>query len=615
MKRPAVISLPPPSRDEESAASTRPLSLSLIRRLFAYTRPYTSRRNLLLLLVIIRAVQLPLLAWAVGAVVNGPIADHDPAGILWGTAGFLGLVIATGLVMRYRMMLAMALGESVIHDLRNDLFRHLLRMPMSFFDQTRVGRIISRFTSDAEAVRVGVQDVLFVSLVQGGQMLVAAGMLCWYDRPMFALVMLMTPIMWLLNRHFRHRLSRGYRLIQESFSRVTAAVAESVRGVREVQGYARQDVNTEMFRQLALDHSQYNVGIARATGVFFPLLELNSQTFISALVLLGGYRVLHPETGMTLGDFIQFFLLANFFFSPIQSLAGQYNNALTAMAGAERVFRFLDTPPAWTDPPDAVTPASIEGRVEFDHVSFQYGPDRPALRDVSFRVEPGQTVALVGPTGSGKTTIIRLLAKFYLPTEGTVRLDGRDLRTIRSDWLHQRMGIVLQENFLFTGTVLDNIRVGCPEASEEEARDALRRMDCLDLLDTLPEGLMTRVGERGVGLSLGQRQLICFARAMVANPVLLILDEATSSVDPASEARIQRAMRHLLRHRTSFIVAHRLSTVLHADLALVMEHGRLVELGNHATLLAANGIYARLYRHFASGEKSLLPPPGQAPRK
>jgi ATP-binding cassette subfamily B protein len=264
------------------------------------------------------------------------------------------------------------------------------------------------------------------------------------------------------------------------------------------------------------------------------------------------------------------------------------------------VFKFLDTRPDWSDPPDTVKISSLKGQIEFKNVCFSYDPDKPVLKDISFMVEPGKTVALAGHTGSGKTTIISLISKFYLPTSGELLIDGIDVRKIDTQSLHKHMGIVLQQNFLFTGTIADNIRVGKPSAAPEEITDAARKLDCLDILEALPAGMATLIGEGGAGLSLGQRQLVCFTRAMLANPGILILDEATSSIDTITEVRIQKALTILLKDRTSLVVAHRLSTIRNAELVLVISHGQLIEQGPHSKLLRKRGHYATLYKQFIS---------------
>jgi ATP-binding cassette subfamily B protein len=584
----------------EDDVEQRPLEWRLIWRLFGYTQPYAGKRNWLFFLVILRAVQLPLLAWVMGEVINGPITRHDAAGTWRGAGVFLALAAFTQFSFHYRQRLALEMGESVIQDVRRDIFAKLMQMPMSFFNRTKLGSIISRMTSDAEAVRVGVQDVFFISAVQAGQMVVAALLMLWADWVLFLVVLAMAPGIAALNRHFRRILSQAYRNVQENWSRVTATLAESVNGIRVTQGFVRQDVNAGIFAELMLDQSKVNVGVARASGVFLPLLELNGQIFMAALLLLGGYRVFEPGINMSVGNLIQFFFLTAIFFSSIQPLGSMYNQALTAMAGAERLFRMLDAEPDWKEQPATAELPRIEGRVEFRDVSFGYGADRPALHEVSFTAEPGQTVALVGHTGSGKSSVINLLTKFYLPNFGAVFIDGHDTRDITGDSLHRQMGIVSQQNFLFTGTITDNIRIGRPGATDEEIVAVVRELDFLDIIGSLPSGFATQVGERGASLSLGQRQLVCFARAMIAEPRILILDEATSSVDSLTEARIQKALAALLRGRTSFVVAHRLSTIRHADLVLVLDHGRLVERGTHAELVARNGVYAALHREFVN---------------
>lgn len=586
-------------RSAESEAEKRPLDHALIARLFRYTRPHAAKRNWLLVLVVLRSLQLPLLTWILVAVIKGPIERHDTVGLVGGVAAFLALALSTQVVLHFRQRLALELGEAVVHDLRNDLFRHLQAMTMSYFHRTKVGRIISRMLSDIEDVRIGVQEVLFVSLVQLGQMLVAAAFMLWYDAGLFLLVLGLVPVLWWTNRHFHRRLSTSLRAMRDSFSRVTATLAESVGGIRVTQAFVREQTNSALFHELVEDHARYNFAASRTQGLFVPLLDLSSQGFIAALLLVGGYQVLRPEAQVAVGDLVGFFFMVGMFFAPISIIGGQYNQALTAMAGAERVFKLLDAPPDWQDPPDGFDPPRLRGRVEFRHLSFAYEPGRDVLHDISFVAEPGQTVALVGHTGSGKTSIINLIAKFYLPRAGELLIDGLDIRRLRSPELHRQVGIVLQQNFLFSGSVGDNIRLGRPDATDEEIRRAAESLDCRDVIEALPSGFDTPVGERGASLSLGQRQLVCFCRALLADPRILILDEATSSVDAWTESRVQHALARLLQGRTSFVVAHRLSTIRHADSVLVLDHGRIVERGTHAELLVAGGVYCGLYRQFA----------------
>ncbi len=588
-----------PLEDDEDAAQFKPLEWGLIRRMFTYARPVQHKLNLLLALTVIRSAQLPALIWASASIISGPIAHHDIGVLPWAVLGYGLLALTTDVLFHWRQRYALEIGETVVNGLRAEIFAKTQRQPMSFFHRVKLGRIISRVTSDVESLRVGIQDVMFVSAIQFGQMVFTAIVMVRCDWVLFLVVAGLAPVLWGVNRHFRGRLSHLTRAAQESFSRVTATLAESVNGIRVTQGFVRQATNAGLFRGLLADHSRYNMAHARTSAKLTPLLELNSQFFVAILLLFGGWRVF--EGAMSMDALITFFFLSNFFFSPIAVIGNQYNQALVAMAGAERVFRLIDTKPEWEDAPDAVALPKVAGhgtRVEFRNVSFGYDPARLVLHEVNFVAQPGQTVALVGHTGSGKSSIINLAAKFYLPTHGELFIDGREVRTLTSDSLHRQMGLVAQQNFLFSGTVLDNIRLARPEATEDDVRAAAQQLDCLDLLEALPQGLHTPVGERGAGLSVGQRQLVCFTRALLADPRLVILDEATSAIDALTEARLQQALVTLLRGRTSFVVAHRLSTIRHADLVLVLDQGRVIERGTHTELLAQGGQYTALYRQF-----------------
>ena len=606
------LSLVQRARDDEPEAEVKPLDWGIVRRLFGYTRPFARKRNWLIVLTALRASQLPALAWVTALVIAGPIARGHSSPLVWWLAGYAALAVSTDVLFHFRQRFAMEIGEAVVGQMRVDIFAHVSRMPMSFFHRVKLGRILSRVTSDVESLRAGIEQVFFVGIVQLGQMVFAAAVMAFTDWVLFLVVLGLAPVLWILNNRFRVRLSRDTRAQQESFSRVTATLAESINGIRVTQGFVRQNTNAGLFRGLLADHSRYSMGAARSSAILLPLLELNSQFFVAILLLLGGWQVLHGQ--VQIGVLITFFLFANQFFAPIQVLGNLYNQALVSMAGAERVFQLLDAKPDWEDAPNAVAlpdprvttggraqplPADARGaRVEFRGVAFGYTPAKPVLHDVSFTAEPGRMIALVGHTGSGKSSIINLASKFYLPTEGEVLVDGREIRTITGRSLHRQTGMVQQHNFLFAGTVLDNIRFGRPGASEVEVRDSITRLGCADMFDSLPQGLRTVVGERGGGISTGQRQLVCFARALLADPRLLILDEATSAIDALTEARLQQALLTLLAGRTSFVVAHRLSTIRHADLVLVLDRGRVVERGTHAELLSLKKHYAALHDQF-----------------
>lgn len=604
----AGLLAPHASDDREAEEHVRPLEWGLILRLFSYTKSERRKVVALLGLTLLRGTQLPALTWAMSYIISEIIAGGQASVLPWAVLLYTSLALSTDSLFHFRQRYALELGERVVNALRSALFATVQRQPMGFFHRTRLGRILGRATSDVEAVRTGIQDVLFVSAIQATQMLVAAVLMFWADWPLFIIVIGMAPLLWVINRHFRGRLSREARAANESFSRISAALAESVNGMRVTQSFVREETNAGFFRNLLADHSRLSVAQARTSAILVPLLELNSQFFIAVLLILGGIRVLDGAMGVA--DLIQFFFLANLFFAPIATLGQQYNHALLAMAGAERVFRLIDLAPEWVDDPaaidlpdprreqDAMTANGMQ--IEFRNLKFGYVPGQSILHGIDLLAKPGQTIALVGPTGSGKSSIINLATKFYLPWSGELLVDSHDIRQITSSSLHRQTGLVFQQNFLFSGTVLDNIRYAAPGATIDQIRDAARRLDMVDLIEALPKGFVSPVGERGAGLSVGERQVVCFIRAFIANPRLLILDEATSAIDALTESRLQKALLTLLAGRTSFVIAHRLSTIRDADQILMMDQGRIIERGTYRELVAAGGAFARLNAEFAA---------------
>ena len=477
--------------------------------------------------------------------------------------------------------------------LRAQMFRHLQRLPMHYFNTTPTGVTVSRLINDVLAMNDVLTNGLLSLFTDIFLLISTVGIMIWLS-PRLALVTSgIIPIMVIAIWIFTQRAKIAYRITRQTVGAVAAGFQENVDGVRVVQAFAREDVNEDNFDRLNENNRVANVNANTLSSGLMPVIEFSNALATVALIWYGGSLVLSGE--VTLGVLVAFLTYVTRFFQPLRELTQFYNQLQAAMAGAEKVFELLDEPVTLDERPDALTLTAVHGEVEFRDVGFAYG-EKPVLQEINLTIPAGTMTALVGHTGAGKTTISALLARFYDPVQGAVLLDGHDLRDLSFETLRSEMALVLQDNFLFAGSIADNIRYGRPEATDAEIADAAKLVHAHEFIMRFPDGYRTQVMERAANLSLGQRQLIAIARAVLADPRVLILDEATSNVDPRTEVRLQQALQTLLAGRTSLVVAHRLSTIRAADQVLVVDGGRIVERGRHEELLQRHGAYYRLYQ-------------------
>jgi ATP-binding cassette subfamily B protein len=511
---------------------------------------------------------------------------------LW--VGVFLVVAVLGLAFEsLQLYLTSWIGQRVLADLRTKLFRHIQTLEVGYFETQRTGRLISRLTNDIDALEQLVTDGVTSSLQNTLLLVGTAVVLLLLDWRLALAVLVVFPLMAASTAWFRYHSSRAYRLMRERLADVTSSLQEDISGARVVQAFRRESANADAFSDVNLVYKDANQRTVFLNAAYFPFVELLSSLATATVLAYGSYLVFGGAIG--LGTLFAFVAYLSNFFDPVQALSQLYNTFLAATAALDKIFDVLDTEPQLTDAADATTLSEIRGDVDVDGLRFGYGSGEDVLHRVDLHVAAGQTVALVGHTGAGKSTLVKLLARFYDPREGAIRIDGHDLRSVTTASLRSQLGIVPQDGFLFAGTIHENIAFGRPEATREEVRAAARAVGADGFIDALPEGFDTPIAERGSLLSIGQRQLVAFARALLANPRLLILDEATSSVDIATEGVIEEALERLLQGRTAFVVAHRLSTIRRADLIVVLEHGRVLEQGSHEQLLARRGRYHALY--------------------
>jgi ABC-type multidrug transport system fused ATPase/permease subunit len=489
-------------------------------------------------------------------------------------------------------------GERILADLRIKLFHHLQRLSLGFYERNRAGVIISRLTNDVEALDQLVTDGV-TTLVQSTLTLIGTAILLFVLDWRLALATLaVIPLMSIGTILFRVYSTRAYAAVRERLALVTATLAEDIAGMRIVQAFTREQRNIRQFREVADQYREANMRTVVLNALYFPYVDLISSVALAVVLGYGGH--LYFGGDMTLGTLFAFLLYVQNFFDPVQQLSQLYNTFLSATAALDKIMDVLDEEPQVVDKPGARELPPVEGNVHFEHVRFGYGEGPEVLHGLDLDVTAGTTVALVGHTGAGKSTIAKLLARFYDPREGRITIDGTDLRDVTQESLRRQLGIVPQEGFLFAGTVTENIAFGRPDASPHDVVRAAQTVGAHDFIMRLEDGYETELQERGTRLSLGQRQLVALARALLADPRILILDEATSSVDIGTERKIEQALRILLAGRTAFIIAHRLSTIRDADLIVVLEHGQIVEQGSHDELMERRGLYTSLYGDWAA---------------
>jgi ATP-binding cassette, subfamily B, multidrug efflux pump len=587
---------------DDSDGAGRGYDASLLRRLLGYLRPYRWWTLGAVLLLMSQSV-LALIGPRLTQHALDVAVPHHDLGLLGLLTGYYLATLVVDFVVEYAgTLLTSYIGQRVMYDLRMQIFGHLQRLSIGYFDRNPVGRLMTRVTSDVETLNELFSSGVVTIFGDAFTLVAIMGMMLAIDVRLALVTFAVIPLVWLTARIFRRRVRQAFGDIRVRLARLNAFLQERLSGMRVVQLFGREEDTARRFGVLNRDHLEAHLRSITVYAVFFPAVEVLTAVAMALLLWYGGLRVL--DSTLTVGVLAAFIQYTRRFFQPLQDLSEKFNLLQSAMASSERIFALLDEPVTVREP-DApmVLPRPVRGAVRFENVWFRYSPTGPwVLRDVSFSASPGQTIALVGHTGAGKTTIVSLLLRFYDPERGRITVDGVDIRQLSTADLRSIIGFVQQDLFLFTGDIQHNLTLDAP-IPPEAAREAAERVGADRFIERLPSGYHHELGERGRSLSVGERQLLSFARALALDPNILVLDEATSSVDAEAEAQIQRAIAELMAGRTSLVVAHRLSTILHADEILVLHYGEIRERGSHRELLAQRGLYERLYQLQLRGQE------------